>query len=203
MRFLIYFCWIKKIGDLLFSSRYFADGKKYFLLRLLCRPLLYRWFRGKVGKIKSSKSFSFPKCLENHEKTVFFVPDDKKIAKTILDELPEESLKTILFIAHGNLEILFSKKNAIVSYYTDQGCRYGEPLFERLEYQIKTYAPVACVYLGKIKPQFLYLVLISGASCRVAFDCTREFPFFNVSLHQLKTISPAKMIARYFIKDEG
>ena len=186
----------------MFSSPYFADGRKFFLMRLLCKPLLYKWFLRKVEN-KNTKAFSFPKCLENNEKTVFFVPDDKKIAKTILDELPEKSLKNILFITHENLEILFSNKNAIVSYYTDKGCRYGEPLFERLEYQIKTFAPVACVYIGKFMPQFLYLVLVSGAACRVGFDCTREFPFFNVSLHQLKTISPAKMLARYFIKAEN
>ena len=86
--------------------------------------------------------------------------------------------------------------------YTDKGCRYGEPLFEKLEYQIKNYAPLACVYPGPYKPQFLYLALISGASLRAGFDCVREYPFLNISLHQLKTISPARMMARYFIKEE-
>ena len=184
----------------MFSSQYFADDKRYFAMRLLCKPLLYRWFSHKVKKIKNSKAFSFPKCLQDGEKTVFFVPEDKEIAKTILSELPEESLKNILFIAHGDLEILFSKKQAQVSYYTDKGCRYGETNFEKLEYQIKTFAPVACVYPGPYKPQFLYLALVSGAVCRVGFDCTKEYPFLNLSLHQLKTISPAKMMARYFIK---
>lgn len=186
----------------MFSSPYFADGKQFFAMRLLCKPLLYKWFVKKAGPInKRQKSFSFPKTLQDNEKTVFFVPEDKKQAKTILDELPEERLKTILFIAHSDLETLFSKKNAMVSYYNDKECRYGEPLFEKLEYQIKTYAPTACVYPGPYKPQFLYLTLISGASLRVGFDCTREFPFFNVSLHQLKSISPARMIARYFAKN--
>ena len=184
----------------MFSSRYFADSKKYFAMRLLCKPLLYRWFAYKARKARNSKTFSFPKCLQDHEKTVFFMPEEKEIAKIILNELPEESLKKILFIAHGDLEILFSKKPAQVSYYTDKGCRYGETNFEKLEYQVKTYAPVACVYPGPYKPQFLYLALISGATCRVGFECVKEYPFLNVSLHQLKTISPAKMIARYFIK---
>ncbi len=185
----------------MFSSSYFADGKQFFPMRLFCKPLLYRWFRSKVGKSKSSKNFSFPKSLQDHEKTVFFLPEDKKIAKTILDELPEESLKTILFIAHGDLEILLEKKKATASYYTDKGCRYGEPLFERLEYQVKAYSPVACVYLGPFKPQFLYLALASGAALRVGFDCAKEYPFLNVSLHPLKTISPARMMARYFVKE--
>ncbi len=185
----------------MFSSQYFADGKRYFAMRLLCKPLLYRWFAYKAGKIKSSKTFSFPKSLQDREKTVFFIPEDKKIAKVILDELPEDSFKSILFIAHGDLEILFSKKKANASYYTDKGCRYGEPLFEKLEAQIKAFAPEACVYLGPYKPQFLYLALTSGAVLRVGFDCTREYPFLNVSLHPLKTISPARMMARYFIKD--
>ena len=187
----------------MFSSPFFAAGKKYFFARLLCKPLLYRWLLRKVGKIKGSKTFSFPKCLENHEKTVLFIPNDKKIAKTILDDLPDDSFKSILFVTHGDLEILFSKKTTMVSYYTDKGCRFGEPIFEKLEYQIKTFAPVACIYLGNIMPQFLYLVLISGASCRVGFDCAREYPFFNVSLQPFKNISPAKMIARYFTKEVG
>ena len=105
----------------MFSSSYFADGKQFFPMRLFCKPLLYRWFRSKVGKIKGSKTFSFPKSLQDHEKTVFFLPEDKKIAKTILDELPEECIKTILFIAHGDLEILLEKKKATASYYTDKG----------------------------------------------------------------------------------
>lgn len=187
----------------MFSSQYFADGKQYFAMRLLCKPLLYRWFAYKAGKIKNSKAFSFPKSLQEHEKTVFFMPEDKKIAKVILDELPEECLQSILFVAHGDLEILFDKKKAIATYYTDKGCRYGESLFEKLEYQIKTYAPLACVYIGPYKPQFLYLALVSGASLRVGFDCVREYPFLNLSLHTLKTISPARMMARYFSKDNG
>ena len=187
----------------MFSSAYFADGKKYFAMRFLCRPLLYRWFVKKAGISKRSKSFSFPETLQKNEKTVFFVPEDKKLAKVILDEIPEERLKTILFIAQSDLEIVFSKKNTIVSYYTDKGCRYGEPLFEKLEYQIKTYNPVACVYPGPYKPQFLYHALVSGATLRVGFDCPREYPFINVSLHALKTISPARMIARYFVKNNG
>jgi len=185
----------------LFSSSYFADGKRYFAMRLLCKPLLYRWFLFKVGKSKGSKSFSFPKTLQNHEKTLFFVPEDKKFAKIVLDELPEESLKNILFIAHGDQEILFSKKKTNVSYYTDKGCRYGEPIFEKLESQIKSFAPVACIYPGPYKPQFLYLALASGASLRVGLDCTREYPFLNVSLHPLKTISSARMLTRYFSKN--
>ena len=185
----------------MFSSLYFADGKRYFAMRLLCKPLLYRWFANKAGKIKDSKTFSFPKSLQDHEKTVFFMPEDKKIAKIIIDELPEESFKSILFIAHGDLEIFLAKKKAIASYYTDKGCRYGESIFEKLEYQVKTYAPVACVYLGPYKPQFLYLALVSGAALRVGFDCVREYPFLNISLHTLKTISPARMMARYFSKD--
>lgn len=185
----------------MFSSQYFADGKQFFYMRLLCKPLLYWWFKRKAGKIKSSKAFSFPKSLQDHEKTVFFMPDDKKIAKVILDELPEDCYKSILFVAHGDLEILLNKKKATATYYTDKGCRYGEPLFEKLEYQIKNYAPLACVYLGPYKPQFLYLALISGASLRVGFDCVKEYPFLNVSLHPLKTISPARMMARYFIKE--
>ena len=155
----------------------------------------------KAGKIKNPKSFSFPKSLQDREKTVFFVPEDKKIAKIIVDELPADCFKSILFIAHGDLEILFSKKKATVSYYTDKGCRYGEPLFEKLENQIKSFAPLACVYVGPYKPQFLYLALVSGASLRAGFDCVREYPFLNISLHQLKTISPARMMARYFIKE--
>ncbi|MBQ2559506.1 MAG: hypothetical protein II565_02785 [Fibrobacter sp.] len=186
----------------MFSSQYFADGKQFFCARLLCKPLLYWWFKRKVGKIKRSKTFSFPKTLQNHEKTVFFMPEDKKIAKVILDELPEEAFKSILFIAHGDLEILLNKKKAIASYYTDKGCRYGEPLFEKLEYQIKTFEPLACVYLGPYKPQFLYLVLASGAALRVGFDCAREYPFLNVSLHPLKTLSPARMMARYFSNED-
>jgi len=184
----------------LFSSQYFADGKRYFALRMLCRPLLYRWFIHKAGITKNSKAFSFPECLQNGTKTVFFMPEEKEAAQIILGELPEDSLKTILFIAHSDLEILFSKKKAQVSYYTDKDCRYGESQFDKLEYQVKTYAPTACVYPGPYKPQFLYLALISGATCRVGFDCVKEFPFLNVSLHQLKTISPARMIARYFTK---
>jgi len=184
----------------LFSSEYFANGKRFFALRFLCKPLLYRWFIRKAGQMKKTKAFSFPECLESQEKVVFFMPEDKEIAKIILSELPEESLKKILFIAHGDLEILFSTTKAQVSYYTDEGCRYGETLFDKLEYQVKTYAPVACVYPGPYKPQFLYLALISGAACRVGFDCAKEFPFLNVSLHPLKTISPARMMARYFIK---
>ena len=185
----------------MFSSQYFADGKRSFAMRLLCKPLLYRWFANKAGKIKDSKTFSFPKSLQDHVKTVFFMPEDKKIAKIIIDELPEESFKSILFIAHGDLEIFLAKKKAIASYYTDKGCRYGESIFEKLEYQVKTYAPVACVYLGPYKPQFLYLALVSGAALRVGFDCVREYPFLNISLHTLKTISPARMMARYFSKD--
>ncbi len=186
----------------MFSSRYFAEGKRYFVLRLLCKPLLYRWFIRKAGKINNSKTFSFPECLQNGDKVVFFMPEEKETAKVILSELPEESLKKILFIAHGDQEILFSKKKTQVSYYTDKGCRYGEALFDRLEYQVKTYAPVACVYPGPYKPQFLYLALISGAICRVGFDCAKDYPFLNLSLHPLKTISPARMIARYFIKGQ-
>ena len=187
----------------MFSSPYFADDKQFYLMRLLFwKPLLYRWFLFKAGKIKNTKTFSFPKSLQDREKTVFFLPDDKKIAKVVLDELPSDCFKSILFIAHGDLEILFAKKKATVSYYTTKGCRFGEPLFEKIENQIKSYAPLACVYLGPYKPQFLYLALLSGASLRVGFDCVREYPFLNVSLHQLKTISPAKMMARYFIKDE-
>ena len=185
----------------MFSSRYFADGKRYFAMRLLCKPLLYRWFLRKAGYNKSSDTFSFPQSLQDHEKTVFFMPEDKKIAKVILDELPEESFKSILFIAHSDLEALLQKKKATASYYTDKDCRYGEPLFDRLEYQVKTYAPLACVYLGPYKPQFLYLALISGAVLRVGFDCAREYPFLNLSLHALKTISPARMMARYFSKN--
>ena len=186
----------------MFSSRYFADDKRFWVLRLLCKPLLYKWFIYKAGKIKNPKTFSFPKCLQDGEKTIFFMPDEKEIAKVILSELPEESLKSILFVAHGDLEIFFSKKKAQVLYYTTKGCRYGETLFEKLESQIKNYAPVACVYPGPHKPQFLYLALVSEAACRVGFDCTKEYPFLNVSLHQLKTISPARMMARYFIKDK-
>ena len=130
------------------------------------------------------------------------MPEDKKNAKVILEELPDECLKNILFIAHGDLEILFSKKKVTASYYTDKGCRYGEPMFDKLEYQIKSFAPSACVYPGPYKPQFMYLALISGAILRVGFDCTREYPFLNASLHTLKTISPARMIARYFIKNK-
>ncbi|WP_235002782.1 hypothetical protein [Fibrobacter sp. UWB16] len=189
-----------ELGDLLFSSQYFAEGIRYCVLRKLCKPLLYRWFIHKAGKRKSSRTFSFPECLQNGGKVVFFMPEEKEVAKIILDELPVESLKTILFIAHGDQEILFSQKKAQVSYYTDDGCRYGEDQFDRIEYQVKTYAPVACVYPGPHKPQFLYLALISGAACRIGFDCAREYPFLNMSLHELKTISPARMIARYFIK---
>lgn len=184
----------------MFSSRYFADGKKYFVLRFLCKPLLYRWFAYKAQITKESKTFSFPECLQNGEKTVIFMPEDKDATQIILSELPEERLKTILFVAHSDLEILFSKKRAQVTYYTDEGCRYGETLFDRIEYQIKTFAPTACVYPGPYKPQFLYLALISGAACRVGFDCAKEYPFLNVCLHQLKTISPARMMARYFTK---
>ena len=39
-------------------------------------------------------------------------------------------------------------------------------------------------------------------SLRAGFDCVHEYPFLNISLHQLKTISPARMMARYFTKDE-
>lgn len=187
----------------MFSSPYFADDKQFYPMRLLFwKPLLYRWFLFKAGKIKNPKQFSFPKSLQDHEKTVFFVPEDKKIAKVIVDELPSDCFKSILFVAHGDLEIIFSKKKATVTYYTDKGCRYGEPLFEKLEYQIKNYAPLACVYPGPYKPQFLYLALVSGASLRAGFDCVHEYPFLNISLHQLKTISPARMMARYFTKDE-
>ncbi|SHK69637.1 hypothetical protein SAMN05720759_105184 [Fibrobacter sp. UWB12] len=185
----------------MFSSQYFADDKRYFAMRFLCKPLLYRWFLRKAGPVKNTKAFSFPKSLQEHEKTVFFLPEDKKIAKVILDELPEVSFQSILFIAHGDLEILLAKKKAIASYYTDKGCRYGESIFEKLEYQIKTFAPHACVYLGPYKPQFLYLALVSGANLRVGFDCIREYPFLNISLRTLKTISPARMMARYFSKD--
>ncbi len=184
----------------MFSSRYFANGKKYFALRFLCKPLLYRWFAYKAQITKESKTFSFPECLQNGEKTVIFMPEDKEVAKVILSEIPDENLKKILFVAHSDLEILFSKKRAQVTYYTDEGCRYGEPLFDKLEYQVKTFAPTACVYPGPYKPQFLYLALVSGAACRVGFDCAKEYPFLNLSLHPLKTISPARMMARYFTK---
>ena len=172
-------------------------------MRLLCRPLLYRWFLRKAGKIKSSKSFSFPKSLQERKKTVFFMPEDKDIASVILNELPIDSFKTILFVAHSDLEPLLEKKKVIATYYTAKGCRYGESQFEKIEYQIKTFTPLACVYFGPFKPQFLYLALTSGAALRVGFDCAREYPFLNVSLHTLKTISPAKMMARYFSKDNG
>ncbi len=187
----------------MFSSQYFADDKQYYAMRLLCKPLLYRWFAYKAGPIKNTKAFSFPKSLQEHEKTLFFMPEDKKIAKVILDELPKECFKSILFIAHGDLEILLQKKKANASYYTDKGCRYGESIFEKLESQIKAFEPLACVYIGPYKPQFLYLALVSGASLRVGFDCVREYPFLNISLHTLKTISPARMMARYFTKDNG
>ena len=106
----------------MFSSPYFADDKQFYPMRLLFwKPLLYRWFLFKAGKIKNPKQFSFPKSLQDHEKTVFFVPEDKKIAKVIVDELPSDCFKSILFVAHGDLEIIFSKKKATVTYYTDKG----------------------------------------------------------------------------------
>ena len=88
----------------MFSSPYFADDKQFYAMRLLFwKPLLYRWFLYKAGKIKNPKHFSFPKSLQDHEKTVFFVPEDKKIAKNIVDDLPPEAFKSILFVAHGDL----------------------------------------------------------------------------------------------------
>jgi hypothetical protein len=176
-------------------SPYFADRFKFFFKRFASPQSLFRWFLKQAGE--ESGAFSFPDILKNHPKTLVFLPRDYEKAVAFLSPMPQGWFNNVQFFAHESLHAMISAKRSHAFYFSDMECRFGEPVFERLQKSVEDYAPEVCIYLDDPFLPRLFLAKKSGAACRIGFNSESLYPFLNISLHPDQT-KEAILIAKYY-----
>ena len=176
-------------------SPYFTDRFRYFFKRFSSQQSLTRWFLDRAGN--ECETMSFPDVLKNMPRTLVFLPKDLKESSHFLKELPPRFMQIARFCVHEPLQSIIAANRAHAFYYSDKECRYGEPAFQELEEKIKEFAPQVCIYLGEPFLPCLYLAKVSGASCRIGFNCENCYPFLNLSLHP-STSTEAQLLKEYY-----
>ncbi|MCF0220859.1 MAG: hypothetical protein HUK19_01050 [Fibrobacter sp.] len=176
-------------------SKYFTNRFKYFFKRFSSNESLFNWFAEKAGG--ESGAFDFPNVLKDNPKTLIFLPRDMEHSSSFMRAMPESFFRGNLVVAHESLHALVSAKRAKAVYYSDQECRYEEPVFVEIEQKIKEYAPQVVIYLGEAFLPRLYLAKVSGAPCRIGFCTESCYPFLNLSLHPDKS-SEAVLLSQYY-----
>lgn len=116
---------------------------------------------------------------------------------TFLNRMPQAWFQNVQFVAHESLHALISAKRSHAFYFSDSECRFGERVFGELETNIKDFGASVCIYLGQAFLPRLYLAKVSGAACRIGFDCENFYPFLNMSLRPDGS-SEAELIAKYY-----
>lgn len=182
-------------GVLLKPSPYFADKFRFFLFRFANEDKIFRWFRKQAGE--STTSFSFPNALKGHPKTLVFLPRDPAQAKDFLNAMPKEWYVNIHLFAHESMHSIISSKRCPAIYYSDMECRYGEAVFNKRLAEIQAVQADVGIFLGEPYLPRLYLMKLSGAACRIGFNCESLYPFLNLSLHPEHS-SEAALISKYY-----
>lgn len=176
-------------------SPYFADSFRFFLKRFSSPEALFGWFARRAGN--PNQAFSFPDVLKDNPRTLIFLPKDIKVVSSFLKALPPQFVQIAKFCVHVSLQSSISSFRTHAFYYSDPECRYGEGAFEKLEAQIKEFAPQVCIYMEEPFLPRLYLAQASGAACRIGFNCESSYPFLNMSLN-LETSTEAEILCKYY-----
>lgn len=176
-------------------SPYFTDQFRFFFKRFSSPESVTRWFLKRAGN--KDEAISFPEALKDLPRTLVFLPKDMKETTHFLKGLSPQFLQITKFCVHESLQAIISAHRAHAFYYSDTECRYGEPAFVELEKKIKEFAPKVCVYLGEPFLPRLYLAKVSGASCRLGFNCEKLYPFLNLSLKPSSS-SEAELLCKYY-----